>query len=384
MKKVLAFILSLCLFVNVFAFMPTLAATSAEKEQMKNQINNLESESKKLEAQINDLKGQVNAQEKIKNNYVAQITNLQEQINVYTTAINNLNNKIKANKEEIAAKEKTIEETKTLLKQRIRAIYMSGSTNSDLVLLLGSENFSEFLTSRGLAKSISAKDEAVIKEINEAIETIEASFSGIDEAIKEQDEAKAILDEKKAALDSKKAAVNSIIYELSQDKKKLEADNKKLENEINRLAAEINEGMQTNGNQSVVFNGVFGWPVPGHYYVSSEYGQRWGRLHKGLDIAAGGIYGKPIVASAAGKVLVAGWSTGGYGYYVTINHGYLKGNYYTTLYAHMKQRPSVVAGQTVKKGQVIGYVGSTGDSTGPHCHFEIWENGSPKNPRKYL
>ena len=381
MKRIIALILSLTLICGVFSFLPVIAAT---KEEIKEDIKDLEAESAKLEKEIAQLQGQVNAQEKIKKNYVAQINNLQAQINVYTSKISELNNKIASSKAEIKEKEQTIENTKTLLKQRIRAIYMSGSTNSDLLLLLGSENFSEYLTSRGLAKSISAKDEAVIKEINEAIAIIEASFADIDAAIKEQDEAKAVLDEKKAALDQKKAAVNAVIYELSQDKKQLEKDNKKIEDEINRLAAEINEGMQTNGNQSVVFNGVFGWPVPGHYYVSSEYGQRWGRLHKGLDIAAGGIYGKPIVASAAGKVLVAGWSTGGYGYYVTINHGYLKGNYYTTLYAHMKQKPSVKAGQTVKKGQVIGYVGSTGDSTGPHCHFEIWVNGSPKNPRNYL
>lgn len=380
MKRILALILSLSLFCGAFAVFP---ASAASKAEIKEEINDLEAESAQLEKEISALKGQVNAQEKIKNNYVAQINNLQSQINAYLSKINELNNQITNSKAEIAEKEKTIEDTKTLLKQRIRAIYMSGSTNSDLLLLLGSDNFSEFLTSRGLAKSISAKDEAVIKEINEAIVKIESSFADIEAAIKEQDEAKAILDEKKSALDEKKAAVNSVIYELSQDKKALEKENKALEKEISRLAAEINEGMQTNGNQNVVFNGVFGWPVPGHYHVSSGYGQRWGRLHKGIDIAAGGIKGKPIVAAADGKVLVAGWSTGGYGYYVTINHGYLNGNYYTTLYAHMKQKPSVSAGQTVKKGQVIGYVGSTGNSTGPHCHLEIWENGTPINPNKF-
>ena len=381
MKKILAILLAFSIFCGAFSLMPVTAAT---KDEIKAEIKDLEAESAELEAEIAKLKGQVNAQEKIKNAYVAQITNLQAQINVYNNTIIELNNKISSKKAEIANKEKKIEDTKTLLKQRIRAIYMSGTTNSDLLLLLGSDNYSEYLTSRSLAKSISAKDEALIKDINEAIASIEASFADIDAAIKEQNEAKAILDTKKAELDSKKSAVNTIIYELSQDKKKLEKENQKLEAEINRLSAEINAGMQQNGNQNVVFNGKFGWPVPGHYYVSSEYGQRWGRLHKGIDIAAGGIYGKPIVASADGKVLVAGWSTGGYGYYVTINHGYLNGNYYTTLYAHMKQKPSVKAGQTVKKGQVIGYVGSTGDSTGPHCHFEIWVNGSPKNPRNYL
>lgn len=383
MKKVLALFLAFSIFCGVFSVAPV-DVVAASKEEMKEDLKDLEAESARLEKEIAELKKQVNAQEKIKNNYIAQINNLQSQINVYNDTITELNNKIASKKAEIAEKEKAIEETKVMLKQRIRVICMSGGANSELLLLLNSENFADFLASQSLAKSLSAKDKVLIKSINDDIAAIEASFADIEASIQEQNAAKAVLDEKKAELDKKNAEVKKIIYELSQDKKQLEKDNQKIENEISRIQAEINAGMQTNGNQNVVFNGTFGWPVPGHYYVSSEYGQRWGRLHKGLDIAAGGIYGKPIVASADGKVLVAGWSTGGYGYYVTINHGYLNGNYYTTLYAHMKQRPSVKAGQTVKKGQVIGYVGSTGDSTGPHCHFEIWVNGSPKNPRNYL
>ena len=381
MKRFLAIFLSIVVFCSVFSFMPVLAASNS---QIRNQINNLEYKSSNLEAEIAELKGKKDKQTKVKNLLVAQITNIQEQINVCTDGLNKLNKKIAKSEAEIKAKEQTIKETKTLLKQRIRAIYMSGSTSSDVLLLLSSNSFSEFLTSRSLAKSISAKDEAVIKEINEAIKIIEESQEDIKKAIKEQNEAKAILDEKKAELRQKENQVNSVIYELSKDQSQLEADNKKLQAEIDRLTAEINAGMQQGGHQDIVYDGNgFAWPVPGYYNVTSEYGWRWGRMHKGLDISSGGIYGKPIVAAADGKVLVSGWSTGGYGYYVTINHGYKDGSYYTTLYAHMS-RTACSSGQKVKQGQVIGYVGSTGDSTGPHLHFEIWKNGTPVNPRNYL
>jgi murein DD-endopeptidase MepM/ murein hydrolase activator NlpD len=120
--------------------------------------------------------------------------------------------------------------------------------------------------------------------------------------------------------------------------------------------------------------GRLGWPTNGT--VTSEYGQRWGRLHAGLDISAP--IGTPIVASAAGTVIVAGWN-GGYGNLVVVDHG----GGMSTAYAHQSQM-AVSVGQRVGAGQVIGYVGSTGNSTGPHLHFEVRINGNAVNPRGYV
>lgn len=116
------------------------------------------------------------------------------------------------------------------------------------------------------------------------------------------------------------------------------------------------------------------WPV--NDVVTSEYGPRWGRMHEGIDI--GGQHGAPIQAAESGRVDYAGW-IGGYGNTIVIDHG----GGMTTLYAHMDGF-AVPAGQTVSIGQVIGYVGNTGFSRGPHLHFEVRIGGTPVNPRKYL
>lgn len=116
------------------------------------------------------------------------------------------------------------------------------------------------------------------------------------------------------------------------------------------------------------------WPVRGP--VTSGFGYRWGRMHQGIDIGAG--TGVPIRAAKGGEVIFAG-SMGGYGNCVIVDHG----GGFTTLYAH-QSRLGTSDGQNVSQGQVIGYIGSTGHSTGPHLHFETRVSGSPRNPRNYL
>ncbi len=123
--------------------------------------------------------------------------------------------------------------------------------------------------------------------------------------------------------------------------------------------------------------GMFTWPVPGVKHVSSYYGMRWGKLHKGIDISQGGVYGKTVVAAAGGKVTRAGWFSS-YGYCIDIQHS----NGYLTRYAHLS-KINVRVGQSVSKGQAIGKVGNSGNSTGPHLHFEIRLNGNTKNPMNY-
>jgi murein DD-endopeptidase MepM/ murein hydrolase activator NlpD len=116
------------------------------------------------------------------------------------------------------------------------------------------------------------------------------------------------------------------------------------------------------------------WPVRGS--VTSEYGSRWGRMHEGIDIGAGS--GTPIHAAKAGTVVFSG-TMNGYGNVIIVDHG----GGFSTLYAHQSRR-AAADGQEVGQGDVIGYVGSTGHSTGPHLHFETRVNGNPQNPRRYL
>ena len=126
-------------------------------------------------------------------------------------------------------------------------------------------------------------------------------------------------------------------------------------------------------------SGSFIWPVPYTHNITSEFGMRWGRLHGGIDIAAGGVYGQSIVAADSGTVILAGNQGDGYGNYVIIDHG----NGYKTLYGHMSS-VAAYTGQQVSQGEVIGYVGSTGNSTGPHLHFEIRVNDVQTDPLGYV
>ena len=126
-------------------------------------------------------------------------------------------------------------------------------------------------------------------------------------------------------------------------------------------------------------SGWFIWPLPHTHNLTSYFEWRWGRMHNGLDIAGGGDYGMPIVASDSGTVIWSGNDGGGYGNYVMIDHG----NGYVTVYGHASSL-ACSTGDYVAQGQTIAYVGSTGNSTGPHLHFEIRENGTPVNPLNYF
>ena len=128
-----------------------------------------------------------------------------------------------------------------------------------------------------------------------------------------------------------------------------------------------------------VSSGSLMWPVPSLHTITTYFTWRWGSFHTGIDISGGGAYGRTIVASDGGVVISAGWDSGGYGNCVRINHR----NGLVTLYGHAS-RVLVSPGQRVTKGQAIALIGSTGNSTGPHCHFEVIKNGTKVNPLGYV
>ena len=226
-----------------------------------------------------------------------------------------------------------------------------------------------------MAKSISAYDKALTNKLVDDVKLIEQKKSEINVLLSEQESVKSTLDSKKKELNKQVSSVNSEIADLNSDIKDL--NNRKEANE--QAIKEYEQAIKNAGNVGVdqTHDGQFTWPCPGYRTITSPYGYRihpiYGtkKFHKGIDISGGGIKGKPIVAAADGVVSLATYNAGGYGYYVMINHGQApNGKWYVTLYAHMTKY-IVRVGQTVKKGQTIGYVGTTGASTGYHLHYEV-------------
>ncbi len=341
-----------------------------------------------IKQKIASLKADKAAKQQLSAQYNAQIANLQQRIDLCNELIQQCNDEITRLEGEIAAKNEEIADEKELFKRRLRAIQMSGDTAS-LTLLLGADDLADFLKKAQLARSVSKYDKKIIDELAAALKKIQ-------EDEKEVEAKKAEQDELAASLGQSQSEYRTLVAELKTQIAGVDAALAAEEKELQRqqqAEAELEASMR--GSQGVApgltFTSFgFQWPLDTRFHtITSPFG--WRRdpftgkstLHKGTDISGSGINRQPIYASAAGQVSVAKFNAGGYGYYVTINHGTYEGNYYQTLYGHMT-RYIVSVGQYVAKGQIIGYVGSTGASTGPHLHFEVRLNYNPVNAMNYV
>lgn len=389
-KRFVGISLSLIFMITSFSSFCVSAKSTSE---MKSEISDLEEKSKELETEISKLKKDKENQQQLKATLQNQINITQEKINACTDLIAKYNSEIAEHEKQIKQKNEEINETKFLFKKRMRSIYMTGSTNNELLILLDADNFADYLALSEVSKNISAHDKKLVNQMTEAITAINNAKAEINQKLSAQKTAKETLANEQAKLRSQQNEINGVIASLSEDQSALEAENKKYEAAINNLEKEIQAALAAAAAGSknnitdknpVFTSGQFTWPVPGYYNITSQFGQRWGRLHGGIDIASAGIRGKPIVAAADGVVLAAGYNNGGYGYWVMINHGVYNGKQYATVYGHMIANPSVSAGQSVKAGQHIGNVGTTGDSYGNHLHFEVRVNGSRTNPMNYF
>lgn len=391
--KIISLIMVIALFITTFTSVDISAVS--EKEQLQNNINELEQRSKELEAEIKELKGQINQQNKLKNAIENKMSVVQKQINECNKQINAINSQISANKAEIDKNNKEIEKSKETFKKRIRAIYMS-NTGSNIQILLGAKKFSEFLQLSQLTASVSAHDKKMIEDMVEQIKELEEKQKVNDKLLEEQVAVKATIAEKQADLSKQEKEIQSVINSINADKKEVEADNAQVERELKQMQRELNEIVYGSGYSNVVYKGdQFLWPTPTISRISSQFGSRWGRNHDGIDIS-NGTYGAKVIAIADG--VVETYTNGckhnygkkplktccgsGYGNYITINHGTKDGKTYVAYYAHLGSI-TVSKGQSVKKGQIVGYVGSTGRSTGAHLHFGIMVNKVWKNPMNF-
>ena len=406
-----------------------------KKESQQEYLDTLEDQISTVEDKVTALETQISSiDEEIEtcNNKIKQLKNeiavIKDEIQVASEAIDETNNKIDSSKDLLAAK--------------LRAAYINGN-ESTLKILMGADSLSGFLTSLEMMKRMSEDDKRVINEFKDTVTklkeskaTLETKQSELTEKSNEVQEQKDESVAKKKELVSKQkehastvkqlensyATVEKYISDLDKNSavyenyiKTLQAEREAADAEIDRiikayqattkpattqsgtLPASNNDpsspagsggtssGTPAASGGSYASNASWAWPLGGaSCYISSGYGYRnpnisgWG-FHGGTDITGGGIYGKPVYASRAGTVITAKWGNTVYGNYVIIDHG----DGFVTLYGHCSSL-SVTTGQSVSKGQHIANVGSTGNSTGPHLHFEVRYNEAKQNPLNYV
>ena len=379
------------------------SAFALTEAEIQKEIDRLEKESQQIQNEINALNKDKAAQVKIKNALDRQIANLQQQIDICNQKISESNAKIAANEKEIADQNAKMTEQVNDYKKRIRTLYMSGSTISGIEVLLGAEDFADFIALSQVSLNISRRDKKMIDDIVEVIEIIEEKSAENKKLIEEQKSIKATLKTKQDDLDRQVAQVMDVIVDLNSDISSGNSDIKDLQSQIddwNDAMAALSRPNDDPDIDTSPFDGVFTWPVPGYTNRTSGYGDRWNKLHAGIDIAQSGIQNAKVVAIASGTVSV--WCNtcthnygkykdgkiyscgcgGGYGNYLSVDHGTYKGIKFRSVYAHLSS-VTVSTKQKVGKGQQVGKVGTTGMSSGYHLHFEIREDGSPVNPMKY-
>ena len=377
-----------------------------------------------------------------------RLTVLQAQVDESQKAINKLKPQIAANKKQMDALQKEVDAGQKELNKlnhrfeatyqaycyRLRVMYISGEY-SIITALLGCKDISGFLTRYEMIKAVSKSDTELLQEVNSKMEEICSKQNGLNQQKAQFQKVKTDLDTQNKALKEKQSAVErdqeriaSSKATLAQDRAESDAllaqltaqnqmyteyrnEDEKLqqqvESEISALISGLKNadevttlsdkekehttatpGSNAGGKAQGVYShsdGVLNmtYPVPGHYGVSAGFpNYSSGKYHGGIDFPAS--TGSRIVAAQSGVVLTVRRLDYSYGYYVMIYHGTdSQGRSVVTLYGH-NSSILVSAGETVKKGQQIAKSGSTGNSTGPHCHFEIRLNGARVNPTYYL
>lgn len=375
----------------------TPAYIMAEDEDLTNQLDS-------IQQQVNQQNAAKADAETVIGSVSEQLRQIEEQLRQATAELGTIKeqrvaveNDITLNERQLAEAQKRLEGRESVFYKRVRDIYINGRL-SYLDVVIGSKDFSDFANRLEVLKRIIDSDITLINEIKKERADIEAHKQKL-----EADRAKLVELEKaalakQAEIEQKKAERNVVLQKAQNDRatamqaiEELNASSAQVsamlkERQAARAAAAAAAAAaQSSGGQGASDNwvqgtGQLGWPVSGE--ITSPYGYRvhpiWGTTiyHSGIDIGVD--EGTPVHAADGGVVVWSGWM-GGYGYAVVIDHG----NGLSTLYGHNSEL-AVDEGQSVAKGQVISYAGSTGNSTGPHVHFEVRVNGDPVDPMGYL
>ena len=416
--------------ISIPMAIPTVVSAEDSISDLEQQLQQLEQENQKYQKILDDTKSDIAEKEEYKSALVSKVQVLDEKIAVTREKISSLNDDIKEKQDAYDKGLSEVEDQFDALANRLRILYMSGNA-TDLEIIFGAKDFSDLIDKMELVKSLANSDKELISEIQTKLDELSTQKESLEADKKD-------LETQQSSLKSDQDEFNKLISDNDEILKNLYASNSKAQNSLESAALKSDEieskiseyyaaqkaaaeqaaraaqsssgssggssgsssssssGTSSSGSSSSSSSSVivpsgsgFAWPTPGFVSLSSEWFEdREVYNHGGIDIAGAGIMGTPVVAAADGTVIATNSSCthnwgksyscgcgGGYGNYVMISHAGGK----MTVYGHLTSL-TVSTGQTVSRGQVIGYVGSTGNSTGPHLHYECRLNGVRYNP----
>ncbi len=401
-KKTVAILISLLIAFSAAA----IQSSAFDEEENSRQRAELKEENSEIKEELSETNKAIKDKENEAKKLQQQLSELSEKIKNSNQKIKNLNDRIVEKQKEIDEKLKAIEDRLDYLRKRLRAIYMQGDTSS-LEIILGAKDFSDFVDKAEMMQSISDYDNKLINSLQSKMKTISTEQAKLKADKKTVEEEKETLQKNLKKINTLNEQNTELIKELNTKKSTLEQkieNNKNRQNELLKALQAYNKELAQKAKESAGESGDvysdeteyvveptdgYVWPCPGHTYLTSTFDEwRGANNHGALDIADGNVYGAKVVACYEGTVFstcttcehdYGKYSScgcgGGYGNYVMIDHGGGK----ISIYGHLSG-VTVTPGQTVVGGQLIGYVGSTGYSTGPHLHFETQYNGVRYDP----
>lgn len=433
LKRILCAMLCVCM-ISIPMAIPTTVSAEDSISDLEQQLQQLEQENQKYQKILDATKSDIAEKEEYKSALVSKVQVLDEKIAVTREKISSLNDDIKEKQDAYDKGLSEVEDQFDALANRLRILYMSGNA-TDLEIIFGAKDFSDLIDKMELVKSLANSDKELISEIQTKLDELSTKKESLEADKKD-------LETQQASLKSDQDEFNKLISDNDEILKNLYASNSEAQHSLESAALQSDEieakiseyyaaqkaaaeqaakasqsssssgsssssssssssgssssgssssGSSSSGSSSVIVpsGSGFAWPTPGFVSLSSEWFEdREVYNHGGIDIAGAGIMGTPVVAAADGTVVATNSSCthnwgksyscgcgGGYGNYVMISHAGGK----MTVYGHLTSL-TVSSGQSVSRGQVIGYVGSTGNSTGPHLHYECRLNGVRYNP----
>ena len=395
-KKFISLLLSVAvaMTMTLSTVMTPLAAASVsdlrqklqEQQAALEKVNQQLKEAQSDKADAQAIKTQLEQQKSL---LLSQIGTLTEQIGGLDNDIVNKQDEINQKQQEVDQKQAEYDQRWADFKDRMRAMQRLNDGGS-IALLSSATNLYQLLTFATTLEQIVSKDEEICQQLEDEHTQLEQQRAELEQAKADLEAKKADYEAQKAALNSKTSELAENISQTDESISKAEAEeqalkeaqieaNKKVDEAAKELDAALNAANQAYGNASIQCSLDFGRPLATYKYVSCYFG---GNGHCGTDYAAPG--GTEIYAVSGGVVTAAAYHYS-WGYYVQVYHGKDdNGNSYSTLYAHMNSAPIVSVGQSVSKGQRLGYVGSTGNSTGNHLHLEMKVNNVLVNVMNYL